>query len=203
MTKDWWKDLNLQASDFNKVAYQNFICQHLYETTGKKVECTPEIYDDADNAILPQDLPAGYMTQRLLHYTIIFQAFVFLQLWNQFNARHIGQFDLNPFKGFFSNFIFLGIIIFASAVQAIMVEYGGAAVKVYPLTKEQQLISIGFGALSLIIGILIKFIPLKLFENIKMNDEPAKEEELERKVTNVLKKSSTLRQRQQNKVHNQ
>jgi len=76
------------------------------------------------------------MTQKLLHYTIIFQSFVFLQLWNQFNARHIVD-NWNTFQGFFSNWTFLFIIFFAGTVQVIMVEFGGEAVKTYPLQKEQ------------------------------------------------------------------
>lgn len=75
----------------------------------------------------------------------------------------------------------------------IMVEFGGTAVKVYPLTQEQQLVSFAFGSLSLVIGILIKFLPLEPFEKIKVNDEPVQEEELEKKITNTLKKSSTMR----------
>jgi Ca2+-transporting ATPase len=118
---------------------------------------------------------------------------VFLQLWNQFNARHIGPKDFNPFRNFCTNFTFLGILIFASAVQMIMVEFGGDAVKVYPLTKEQQIISILFGMLSLVTGVIIKCIPLEPFEKIKVNDDPVPEAELEKKITNTLKKSSTMR----------
>jgi Ca2+ transporting ATPase len=76
------------------------------------------------------------MSQRLLHYTIIFQAFVFLQLWNQFNARHINEHDYNPFKLFFSNWTFLFIILFAGIVQLVMVQIGGTAVKAFPLSTN-------------------------------------------------------------------
>ena len=198
-TVTWWTDLNLTKSDFNETAMNNFICEHKEQTTHTTVECTAEIYEDSDNFILPQDIPVGYMTQRLLHYTIIFQAFVFLQLWNQFNARHINEFDYNPFKLFFSNITFLVIILFAGIVQLVMVQIGGTAVKAFPLSTNHQIISVAFGALSIVNGIIVKFVPLKWFEGIKVDDSPATEEQLEKKLTNTLKKSSTLRQRQNTK----
>ena len=56
-----------------------FTCDYFYykehEVTGNepaKKPCTKEIYGDEANAILPQNLPMDYHTQKLLHYTLVF-----------------------------------------------------------------------------------------------------------------------------------
>ena len=194
-TKKWWSDLRLTKSDFNQSLLNEFICDQYEQKYETQVTCNSGIYDDPENFVLPHDVPVGRMTQKLLHYTVIFQSFVFLQLWNQFNARHIED-TMNPFKGFFTNFTFLGIIVFATVVQIIMVELGGEAVKTWPLNKEYQYLSIAFGALSIIIGQLIKFLPVNWFDKMNMDETPMEEEEAQGKLANSLKKSSTLRARE-------
>ena len=50
------------------------------------------------------------------HFTIIFNTFVFLQIGNEINARKVHG-ERNVFKGFFANFIFLGVMVIQIAVQ--------------------------------------------------------------------------------------
>jgi hypothetical protein len=47
----------------------------------------------------------------MLHYTIVFQVFVFLQIFNLINARKIGDGELNVFKGFFNNKMFIIVMV--------------------------------------------------------------------------------------------
>lgn len=56
-----------------------------------------------------------------------------MQLFNQINARKIEEGELNVFKGFFNNFLFIFITILTFVVQMAMVEYGGMAIKTWPL----------------------------------------------------------------------
>lgn len=56
---------------------------------------------------------------------MVFQMFVFMQLFNQINARKIEDGELNVFKGFFNNFLFLFVTILTFVVQMTMVEVGG------------------------------------------------------------------------------
>jgi magnesium-transporting ATPase (P-type) len=46
-----------------------------------------------------------------VHFTIFFNAFVFLQLFNEINCRKLEANQLNVFKGFFNNGMFLAIIV--------------------------------------------------------------------------------------------
>lgn len=48
-------------------------------------------------------------------YTIVFQAFVFMQVFNQINCRKLGG-ELNVFAEFFNNWLFIGIITFTFVV---------------------------------------------------------------------------------------
>ena len=50
-------------------------------------------------------------TQKTEHYTLVFNTFVFMQIFNEINSRKLGERDFNIFNGFFNNFLFLGIII--------------------------------------------------------------------------------------------
>ena len=63
----------------------------------------------------------------------------------------------------FKNWLFVFILFFTFAIQMVMVEYGGRIVKCYPLTAEQNLICLGVGAIELIVGFVLKFMPLGLF----------------------------------------
>lgn len=134
------------------------------------------------------------MSQKLLHYTMVFQMFVFMQLFNQINARKIEDGELNVFKGFFNNFLFLFVTILTFVVQMTMVEVGGQTVKTWPLNTHQNIICLAFGSVELIWGLIIKFIPTKYFTCISFDDH-AKEDEEESQASTLaakLKASSRL-----------
>jgi Ca2+ transporting ATPase len=54
-------------------------------------------------------------------YTIIFQTFVFMQLFNQINSRKLGERDFNVFAEFFNNSMFIIILIATFAIQIVIV----------------------------------------------------------------------------------
>ena len=43
----------------------------------------------------------------MLHYTLIFQVFVFMQIFNLINSRKIGEGEYNVFANFFNNKYFM------------------------------------------------------------------------------------------------
>merc|ERR1712157_658057 len=69
-------------------------------------------------------------------YTIVFQTFVFMQLFNQINSRKLGDKEFNVFAGFFNNFWFLGITVLTFGVQYAMVQYGGRPLRATPLSDR-------------------------------------------------------------------
>lgn len=120
----------------------------------------------------------------------MFQSFVFMQVFNQINARKLELGEINVFEGIFRNMLFIWITIFTFVIQMAMVEYGGAAVKSYPLNSQQNTVCLIIGGMELIVGFVLKFVPLSLFQCISLDEKPASENS--GGIASVLKKSSTM-----------
>jgi len=87
------------------------------------------------------------------HYTLIFNAFVFSQLFNEFNARRTNN-DWRVFKGVLSNGLFITIIVITVLVQVLLAEFGGNFTKTSSITFVQWLVCFALGAVSLPVGTL-------------------------------------------------
>lgn len=103
-----------------------------------------------------RDYPAGCLSSYCSnydyrHYTIIFNTFVFAQIFNEFNARKTNN-DWRVLSGVRSNPLFMAIIVFTAVVQVILAEYGGDFVKTDSITFKQWLACVGFGALAIPAG---------------------------------------------------
>lgn len=99
-----------------------------------------------------------------VHTTIIFNAFVFCQLFNEFNARNLFD-ELNMFSGLQHNPIFILVLFITVICQYIIVTFGGEFTRTSPLTQEQWLATILFGLSAFPVGLLMRFIPVKEDEN--------------------------------------
>ena len=64
----------------------------------------------------PMAMKEGDKTEKLLHYTLIFNVFVFLQVWNLINARKLLPNEFNVFKNFCNNPMFFVIFFISMAV---------------------------------------------------------------------------------------
>ncbi|KAE9350600.1 Plasma membrane calcium-transporting ATPase 2 [Phytophthora rubi] len=93
------------------------------------------------------------------HYTIIFNTFVFCQLFNEFNARRTNN-DWRVFNGIVANPLFMVIIVITLFVQVLLAEFGGDFTKTSGISFTHWLICLGFGALSLPVGVLMRLIPV-------------------------------------------
>ncbi|XP_071518783.1 plasma membrane calcium-transporting ATPase 2 isoform X3 [Panulirus ornatus] len=94
------------------------------------------------------------------HFTIIFNTFVMMTLFNEINARKIhGQ--RNVFQGFFSNPIFYSIWLSTLASQIVIVQFGGRAFSTAALTLELWLWCVLFGSVVLLWGQVVTSIPTK------------------------------------------
>lgn len=93
------------------------------------------------------------------HYTMIFNIFVYCQIFNEINARSVSHDKLNVFAGFFDNFIFSAVIIGTFIVQVILVQWCGPFATTAPLTAMQWFICIALGFGSLPVGFFLRFIP--------------------------------------------
>ncbi|KAM7134336.1 plasma membrane calcium-transporting ATPase 3 isoform 3-T3 [Macrochelys suwanniensis] len=92
------------------------------------------------------------------HYTIIFNAFVLMQLFNEVNARKIHG-ERNVFQGVFGNPIFCAIVLGTFGIQIFIVQFGGKPFSCSPLNAEQWLWCFFLGVGELLWGQLIATVP--------------------------------------------
>lgn len=98
------------------------------------------------------------------HYSIFFNVFVLLQVFNEVNARKLKSSELNVFSNFFNNPLFIVILLSTLVIQILCVEFGGASLKTVPLSKNEHLMCLGLGSLSIWAGLIFKtIIPTSLF----------------------------------------
>ncbi|XP_046747533.1 plasma membrane calcium-transporting ATPase 2 isoform X2 [Diprion similis] len=108
------------------------------------------------------DKSGGQPTQ---HFTVIFNTFVMMTLFNEMNARKIhGQ--RNIFEGLFTNPIFYGIWIGTALSQVVIVQYGKMAFHTKALTLDQWMWCLFFGVGTLIWGQLVTTIPTRKIPKI-------------------------------------
>lgn len=81
------------------------------------------IYFTGDRLLdIPTGRHAEFGSEPTQHFTVIFNTFVFMTLFNEINARKIhGQ--RNVFEGFFSNPIFYSIWFITAASQVMMISF--------------------------------------------------------------------------------
>uniref|UniRef100_A0A8C2B236 Calcium-transporting ATPase n=1 Tax=Cyprinus carpio TaxID=7962 RepID=A0A8C2B236_CYPCA len=100
------------------------------------------------------------------HYTIIFNVFVMMQLFNEINARKIHG-ERNVFEGIYRNPIFCCVVLGTFALQIIIVQFGGKPFSCTALTIDQWLWCVFIGVGELLWGQFISAIPTHRLKFLK------------------------------------
>ncbi|KAK2974119.1 hypothetical protein RJ640_025468 [Escallonia rubra] len=90
--------------------------------------------------------------------TFIFNTFVFCQVFNEINSRDMEK--INIFCGMFSSWIFMIVMVSTVTFQVVIVELLGNFADTVPLSWELWLASVSIGAVSLLVGVVLKCIPV-------------------------------------------
>ncbi|XP_061361514.1 calcium-transporting ATPase 8, plasma membrane-type-like [Gastrolobium bilobum] len=90
--------------------------------------------------------------------SLIFNAFVLCQVFNEFNARKPDEFNI--FKGVTRNYLFMGIVGITVVLQVVIIEYLGKFTKSVKLNWKQWLISVIIGFISWPLAVVGKLIPV-------------------------------------------
>ncbi|KAK9059536.1 hypothetical protein SSX86_020240 [Deinandra increscens subsp. villosa] len=90
--------------------------------------------------------------------TLIFNAFVFAQIFNLFNARKPDE--MNVFKGVTKNRLFMGIVAFTVVLQVVIVMFLGKFASTVRLSWQMWLLSIEIGSVSWPLALVGKLIPV-------------------------------------------
>ncbi|TEA21018.1 Calcium-transporting ATPase 2 [Colletotrichum sidae] len=90
--------------------------------------------------------------------TLVFNVFVFMQIFKLINSRRIDN-ELNIFEGITKNKLFALMMAIMAAGQVLIVFVGSDAFKVTRLNGPQWGISLVLGFLSIPVGVLIRLVP--------------------------------------------
>ncbi|MCO5598119.1 hypothetical protein L7F22_052211 [Adiantum nelumboides] len=93
-----------------------------------------------------------------INRTVIFNTFVFCQLFNEINARQ--PYHHNIFRGLEKNRLFVGIVAATVILQVVMVEFLEKFASTVRLDWQHWLVCIGLASLSWPIALFAKFIPV-------------------------------------------
>ncbi|XP_037353158.1 plasma membrane calcium-transporting ATPase 4 isoform X3 [Talpa occidentalis] len=111
------------------------------------------------------------------HYTIIFNTFVLMQLFNEINSRKIHG-ERNVFSGIFRNAIFCAVVLGTFVSQIIIVELGGKPFSCTKLTLSQWLWCLLIGIGELLWGQVICTIPTQSLKFLKEAGHGTTKEEI-------------------------
>ena len=137
---------------------------------------------------VPSDRELGHFTWNNIngyHFTIFFNIFVYMQVFNSINARKLQKDEYNVFKGIFGNWLYLliqGIIVIG---QIILVTFGGRAVRTHPLSLSQHFYCILISSMTLVWGFFAKLLPIDVTEKIEDDED-------RRKIPDTFKKTVGL-----------
>ncbi|KAM3833828.1 plasma membrane calcium-transporting ATPase 1-like isoform 2-T2 [Diretmus argenteus] len=111
------------------------------------------------------------------HYTIVFNTFVLMQLFNEINARKIHG-ERNVFDGMFNNPIFCSIVSGTFVIQIIIVQFGGKPFSCVSLSADQWLWCVFLGVGCLLWGQLVSTIPTSRLKFLKTAGHGTQQEEI-------------------------
>uniref|UniRef100_A0A4W4GR06 Calcium-transporting ATPase n=1 Tax=Electrophorus electricus TaxID=8005 RepID=A0A4W4GR06_ELEEL len=109
------------------------------------------------------------------HYTIIFNVFVMMQLFNEINARKIHG-ERNVFEGVYRNPIFCSVVL---GTFIIIVQFGGKPFSCTALTLDQWLWCIFIGVAELLWGQFISAVPTHRLKFLKEAGHGITKEEIQ------------------------
>ncbi|XP_029791374.1 plasma membrane calcium-transporting ATPase 4 isoform X1 [Suricata suricatta] len=111
------------------------------------------------------------------HYTIIFNTFVLMQLFNEINSRKIHG-ERNVFSGIYHNLIFCTVVLGTFISQILIVEFGGKPFSCTKLTLSQWFWCLFIGIGELLWGQVISSIPTQSLKFLKEAGHGTTKEEI-------------------------
>ncbi|KAH9052618.1 hypothetical protein EDB87DRAFT_422577 [Lactarius vividus] len=110
--------------------------------------------------------------------TLIFNVFVFAQIFNLFNCRRLDR-KLNVCEGVSKNWYFVAIITIDIAVQVLICSVDGSVFDVTRIGAREWCISVALGCVALPLGALIRLVPNdpceRVFKNLHLLPRPERE----------------------------
>ncbi|XP_027631822.1 plasma membrane calcium-transporting ATPase 4 isoform X4 [Tupaia chinensis] len=111
------------------------------------------------------------------HYTIVFNTFVLMQLFNEINSRKIHG-EKNVFSGIYHNIIFCSVVLGTFICQILIVEFGGKPFSCTQLNLAQWLWCLFIAIGELLWGQVISAIPTQSLKFLKEAGHGTAKEEI-------------------------
>ena len=119
------------------------------------------------------------------HFTIFFNIFVFMQVFNSINARKLQKDEYNVFTGILGNWLYILIQTIIIVGQVILVTFGGRAVRTHALSIKQHCECLGISALTLVWGFFVKLLPIDVTEPSTEGEEQVKHPDTYKKTVGL------------------
>eukprot|EP01010_Urceolus_cornutus_P003098 NODE_417_length_1687_cov_304.648352_g327_i0.p1 GENE.NODE_417_length_1687_cov_304.648352_g327_i0~~NODE_417_length_1687_cov_304.648352_g327_i0.p1 ORF type:complete len:457 (+),score=125.79 NODE_417_length_1687_cov_304.648352_g327_i0:190-1560(+) len=145
---------------------------------------------------LPEDegighMDGGHCRGGIIHSTIVFNTFIWMQLINEFNSRNLyGQ--LNPFARLGNAKLFLVILCMCVVFQVVAVEFLGSFMHTHSLNSDQWGRCIALALLELPVGFIINLLPVKNWTPGPNTDNKAGLDAKKREVIAAAKMSAGM-----------
>ncbi|KAB1204038.1 Calcium-transporting ATPase 1, chloroplastic [Morella rubra] len=94
----------------------------------------------------------------LILNTIIFNSFVFCQVFNEISSRDMEK--INVFEGIMENYVFILVLTCTVLFQIIIIEFLGTFASTTPLSLQQWFVTVFLGFLGMPIAAALKMIPV-------------------------------------------
>ncbi|CAK7274188.1 plasma membrane calcium [Sporothrix epigloea] len=105
-------------------------------------------------------LPASEHATAAQVQTLVFNTFVWMQVFNQWNSRRLDN-RFNIFEGLLQNWFFISISVIMVGGQVLIIQVGGLAFNIAPEGQSPTMwgYAVGLGFVSLPVGALIRCVP--------------------------------------------
>jgi len=125
------------------------------------------------------------------HYTLIFNSFVWCQIFNEFNARRVND-EFNVFTNLHTSYIFIGVIFFTVLFQTLIVEFGGVVFHTHSLYWYEWLACVGIGSGSLVVRVILWAIPVPEDKEYVPDGDDKKDDDDDKKTKKEEKQQKYL-----------
>uniref|UniRef100_A0AC35U884 Calcium-transporting ATPase n=1 Tax=Rhabditophanes sp. KR3021 TaxID=114890 RepID=A0AC35U884_9BILA len=150
------KPYGRKKSLISRTMIRNIVCQALYQL----IVLFTILFKGTEILNIPSGLDAKIHSPPSVHFTIIFNTFVMMTLFNEINSRKVHG-ERNVFKHILDNPMFCCIWITTFICQIIIVQFSGAWFQAAPLDFNQWSVCLILGVSVLPLGQLIAFLPSK------------------------------------------
>uniref|UniRef100_A0A1I7XU50 P-type Cu(+) transporter n=1 Tax=Heterorhabditis bacteriophora TaxID=37862 RepID=A0A1I7XU50_HETBA len=145
-----------KKSLISRTMVKNILCHAIYQLV---IIFTIFYYGDRMFGI-KSGLYAPLFAPPSQHFTLVFNAFVMMTIFNEINARKVHG-ERNVFKGLAKNRVFCVIWLSTFIGQILITQFGGAWFSTAPLTSSQWIVCLALGISTLVWGQIVATIPSK------------------------------------------